>query len=61
VKLSQEPAALTATDLAPLRAAGLSALAILDLSYVVGMFTWANQLFLSLGAVERTEPIAQEQ
>jgi uncharacterized peroxidase-related enzyme len=60
VKLSLEPAVLTAADLAPLRAVGLSDQAILDLTYVIGMFNWANQLFLSLGEVERTEPIALE-
>jgi uncharacterized peroxidase-related enzyme len=56
VKLSREPFALSAADLAPLREGGLSDLAILDLTNVIGMFNWANQLFLSLGEVERTEP-----
>lgn len=57
VKLSRDPAALTAADLIPLRDAGLSDLAILDLTHVIGMFNWANQLFLSLG---ENEPVAQE-
>jgi uncharacterized peroxidase-related enzyme len=51
-KLTRTPAAVGADDLAALRAVGLSDLAILDLSHVIGMFTWANQLFLSLGEVE---------
>lgn len=50
--LSHDPASLTAADLAPLRQAGLSDLAILDLTHVIGMFNWANQLYLSLGEVE---------
>lgn len=58
VKLSLDPAALTADDLAPLRAAGLSDLAILDLIHVIGMFNWANQLYLTMGEIDHTEPIA---
>lgn len=49
IKLTLDPAALTAADLKPLRDAGFSDLQILDLVHVIGMFTWANQLFLSLG------------
>ena len=52
VKLSLDPASVTAQDLIPLRAVGLSDLAILDLTHVIGMFNWANQLFLTLGEVE---------
>lgn len=52
VKLSLDPAAVTAQDLIPLRQVGLSDLAILDLTHVIGMFNWANQLFLTLGEVE---------
>ncbi|MFZ4660726.1 MAG: peroxidase-related enzyme [Caldilineaceae bacterium] len=57
VKLSLRPASVTAEDLAPLRQVGLSDLAILDLTHVIGMFNWANQLFLTLGEVE-PEPVA---
>lgn len=52
VKLSLHPAGATADDLKPLRQVGLSDLAILDLTHVIGMFNWANQLFLTLGEVE---------
>jgi uncharacterized peroxidase-related enzyme len=55
VKLTRDPAGLTAADLAPLRAVGLSDLAILDLTNVIGMFNWANQLFQSLGESEPTD------
>jgi uncharacterized peroxidase-related enzyme len=51
VKLSLTPATVTAQDVAPLRRVGLSDLAILDLTHVIGMFNWANQLFLTLGEV----------
>jgi uncharacterized peroxidase-related enzyme len=57
VKLSLDPAGLAAADLARLRQTGLSDLAILDLTHVIGMFNWANQLYLSLGEVE-PEPAA---
>ena len=57
---SPDPAALTAADLAPLHAAGLSDLAILDLTHVIGMFNWANQLYLALGEIDHTEPIAAQ-
>jgi uncharacterized peroxidase-related enzyme len=52
VKLSLDPASVTAQDLIPLRQVGLTDLAILDLTHVIGMFNWANQLFLTLGEVE---------
>ena len=51
-KLSLDPAGTSAQDLVPLRQAGFSDLAILDLTHVIGMFNWANQLFLTLGEVE---------
>jgi uncharacterized peroxidase-related enzyme len=54
-KLSLNPSALSAADLLPLRQAGLTDLAILDLTHVIGMFNWANQLFLSLGEVDPEE------
>ena len=57
VKLSLKPASVTPQDLAPLRQVGLSDLAILDLTHVIGMFNWANHLFLTLGEVE-PEPVA---
>ncbi len=56
VKLSLDPASVTAQDLIPLRQVGLTDLAILDLTHVIGMFNWANQLFLTLGEVE-PEPV----
>jgi uncharacterized peroxidase-related enzyme len=55
VKLSLDPAGTTAADLSALRAAGFSDLAILDLTHVIGMFNWANQLFLTLGENEPPE------
>lgn len=57
VKLSLDPAGTTAQDLIPLRQAGLSDLAILDVTHVIGMFNWANQLFLTLGEVEPESPV----
>nr|AIA14155.1 peroxidase-related enzyme [uncultured bacterium] len=52
VKLSRDPAGMTAADLQPLRQAGFSDLAILDLTHVIGMFNWANELYLPLGEIE---------
>ncbi len=51
-KLTREPGAVSAADLAPLRAAGLDALEILDLTYAVAMFANANRLMQSLGDAE---------
>ena len=48
-KLTAEPGAVTAADLAPLRAAGLGDLQILDLIHSVAMFANANRLMQSLG------------
>lgn len=56
VKLSHDPAGMTAADLVPLRQAGFSDIAILDLTHVIGMFNWANELYLPLGEIESTEP-----
>lgn len=56
VKLSHDPASITVADLKPLRDAGYSDLAILDLTHVIGMFNWANELYLPLGEIEGTEP-----
>jgi|HigsolmetaAR201D_1030396.scaffolds.fasta_scaffold05366_5 uncharacterized peroxidase-related enzyme len=55
VKLSLDPVGITPDDLTPLREAGFSDLEILDLTHVIGMFNWANQLFLSLGENEPPE------
>ena len=48
-KLTREPGAVSAADLAPLRAAGLDDLEILDLTHAVAMFANANRLMQSLG------------
>ena len=55
VALSRDPAGVTTADLEPLRRAGFSDLAIYDLTQVIGMFNWANELFLSLGENEPPE------
>jgi len=49
VKLTRDPAAISAADAAPLRAQGLSDLEILDLTHAVAMFAWANRLMQTLG------------
>jgi uncharacterized peroxidase-related enzyme len=54
-KLTRDPAALGAGDVAPLRAAGLSDLDILDLTHAVAMFAWANRLMQSLGEPTEAE------
>ena len=51
--LTRAPERLTAADLAPLRAVGLSDLEILDLVHAAAMFAWANRLMQTLG-----EPVA---
>jgi uncharacterized peroxidase-related enzyme len=51
VLLTRDPAGASPADLAPLRAAGLSDLEILDLTHVVAMFAWANRLLQTLGEV----------
>lgn len=51
--LTRAPENLTAADLAPLRAAGLTDLEILDLVHAAAMFAWANRLMQTLG-----EPVA---
>ncbi len=48
-KLARDPAAMTAADLAPLRAAGLSDTEILDVNNAAALFAWANRLMQSLG------------
>ena len=47
--LTRTPGTTTATDLAPLRNAGLDDLDILDLIHSVAMFANANRLMLTLG------------
>ena len=47
--LTRTPGAVTAAHLAPLRAAGLDDLEILDLIHSVAMFANANRLMLTLG------------
>lgn len=49
VALTREPARFAAADLAGVRAAGLSALEMLDLVHAVAIFAWANRLMLNLG------------
>ncbi len=48
-QLTRAPQRMTATDLAPLRQAGLSDLEILDLVHAAAMFAWANRLMQTLG------------
>ena len=48
-KLTRTPAAVTATDVAALRRAGLDDAGILDLNHAVAMFANANRLMQSLG------------
>ena len=55
-KLTQDPAAITAADAAPLRAQGLTDLEILDLTHAVAMFAWANRLMQTLGAPAEPAP-----
>lgn len=52
VALTRVPDQISAADLAPLRAAGLSDQEILDLTHVVAMFAWANRLLETLGEVQ---------
>jgi uncharacterized peroxidase-related enzyme len=54
VKLTRDPAAISAADAAPLRAQGLTDMEILDLTHAVAMFAWANRLMQTLG--EATTP-----
>ena len=50
VKLTRDPADLTATDLQPLRDAGMTDLEIYDMAQSAAMFAWANRLMQTLGA-----------
>jgi len=49
VKLTATPSEMVPSDLAPLRAVGLSDLEILDLTHAVAMFANANRLMQTLG------------
>ena len=49
VALADTPLDFGADDIAPLRAAGLSDLEILDLVHAIAIFAWANRLMLNLG------------
>ncbi len=53
IDLTLAPERIGADDLAPLRAAGLDDLEILDLVHSIAIFAWANRLMLNLG-----EPVA---
>jgi len=53
-RLTRNPAAMTAADLAPMRQAGLSDGEILDVTHAVAMFAWANRLMQTLGEGEPT-------
>jgi len=49
IALTRDPAGFGAEQLAPLRAAGLSSLEILDLLHAIAIFAWANRLMQNLG------------
>jgi uncharacterized peroxidase-related enzyme len=49
IDLTAQPAEIGPEDLAPLRAAGLTELEILDLIHCIAIFAWANRLMLNLG------------
>ncbi len=49
IALTQRPGAISANDIAPLKAAGLDEGEILDLIHSVAIFAWANRLMLNLG------------
>ena len=48
-KLTRDPASIGPADAGPLRAQGLTDFDILDLTYAVAMFAWANRLMQTLG------------
>lgn len=47
--LTRAPGAVTALHLAPLRAAGLTDVELLDTIHAAALFAWANRLMLNLG------------
>jgi uncharacterized peroxidase-related enzyme len=55
VKLTVDPAAFSASDLAPLRELGLSDLEILDITNGAAIFAWANRLLQTLGESKLAE------
>jgi uncharacterized peroxidase-related enzyme len=55
VKLTADPAAFSASDLAPLRELGLSDLEILDITNSAAIFAWANRLLQTLGESKLAE------
>lgn len=54
-KLTRQPSACTETDVAVLRAAGLSDAEILDAAQITGYFNFVNRLVLGLGVAVETE------
>lgn len=54
-KLTRAPREMTAADLEPLRAAGLSDAAILDAVEVIGYFNYANRVADALGVQPEPE------
>lgn len=55
VKLTEQPGAIDAADIAALKQVGLKEGEVLDLVHSVGIFAWANRLMLNLG-----EPVPAE-
>jgi uncharacterized peroxidase-related enzyme len=56
-QLTEQPAAMAASDLAPLRAQGLDDAAILDLNQIVAYFAYANRTVNGLGVEIAGEPL----
>lgn len=56
-KLTRTPAGMNAADLDPLRAAGLTEAAILDLNQIVAYFAYANRTVQGLGVTHHGEPL----
>jgi len=48
-KLTRHATSMSVEDLEPLRAVGMSDLEILDATYAIAMFAWANRLMQTLG------------
>jgi uncharacterized peroxidase-related enzyme len=49
VRLAATPSRADTSDIAALRAVGLSSLEIMDITNAIAMFAWANRLMLTLG------------
>jgi uncharacterized peroxidase-related enzyme len=58
VKLTNDPAGFSASDLAPLRELGLTDLEILDITNGAAIFAWANRLLQTLGESKLAESAA---